>query len=97
MNKEISLVIKIEVQSGKRQQQINAFNNLAPIVRAESGCIQYELKAVEDNENQFVLLEQWASAEALAAHDNTSHMIEADSKNHLFRARPAEVIKLVNI
>lgn len=97
MNQEISLVIKIEVQEGKRQEQINAFNTLAPIVRAELGCIQYELKAVEDNENQFVLLEKWASMAALDAHDKTAHMIEADSKNHLFRAKPAEVLKLVDL
>ncbi len=97
MDKEISLLIKIEVRPGKRQEQINAFNNLYPLVKAEAGCIQYELKAVEGNENQFILLEKWETQAALEIHDKTSHMIEADSKNHLFREKPAELIKLIAI
>lgn len=97
MKNEISLLIKIEVQPGKCQEQINVFNRLLPLVIAEPGCIQYELKAVQNEENHFVIVEKWESEEALEAHDRTEHMIEADSKNHLFRSKPAEVIKLVNV
>jgi len=96
MKQEISLLVFIEAKEGHRQQQIDAFNYLAPIVRDEKGCLQYDLKEVQDNENAFVLIERWASSEDLAAHDVTPHMIEADKASPAFRAKPATVIKLVD-
>lgn len=45
--------------------------------------------------DRFVLIERWASQEALAAHDATPHMIEADAAGPAFRAGPADVIPLV--
>ena len=97
MNKEISLLILIETKKGQRQKQIDAYNKLAPIVLKETGCLQYELKEVENNENEFVLIEKWASKESLSAHDITIHMIEADKSSPIFRAKPATVIILKNI
>ena len=97
MSKEISQLIMIEVKAGRRDDQIKAYNRLAPLVLAEEGCLEYRLQAVEGNENKFVLVEKWKSEEALSFHDNTDYMKEADSKNHLFRAKPAKVIRLVDI
>ena len=97
MNKEISLLILIETKKGQRQKQIDAYNKLAPIVLKETGCLQYELKEVENNENEFVLIEKWASKESLSAHDITIHMIEADKSSPTFRSKPVTVIKLLNI
>ena len=97
MKQEISLLVFIEVKEGHRQQQIDAFNHLAPIVRDEKGCLQYDLKELQDNENAFVLIERWASAEDLSAHNVTPHMIEADKASPAFRAKPATVVKLVDI
>ena len=97
MKKEISLLVFIEVKKGHRQQQIDAYNNLAPIVRNEKGCLQYDLKEVQDKENEFVLIERWASEEDLSAHDMTPHMIEADKLSPIFRAKSATVIKLTDI
>jgi len=96
MKEEISVVVLIEVIPGQREAQINAFKKVEPLVLAEAGCIQYELKADQDNENRFVIIERWASAEALAAHAVSTHMVEAGKHNHLFRAKPPEVIKLSN-
>jgi len=97
MTKEISLLVFIEVKEDHRQQQIDAYNTLAPIVRKEKGCLQYDLKEVQGKENEFVLVERWASAEALSAHDVTPHMIEADKLSPIFRAKSATVIKLTDI
>ena len=97
MSQEISLLIMIEVQAGKRDEQIKAYKRLAPLVLAEEGCLEYKLQAVEGNENKFVLVEKWKSEEALSFHDNTDYMKEADRKNHMFRAKPAKVIRLANI
>ena len=97
MNKEIAMMILIEVKEGRRDEQINAYKKLLPLVLAEKGCLQYDLKAVDGNSNEFVLLERWASKEALDSHDNAAHMIEADKNNVSFRAKPAQVLKLSDI
>ena len=97
MVEEISLIVLIEVQAGKSKEQINAYKELAPIVLAEAGCLQYELKRVKNTDTEFVLMEKWASEKALMAHEEAPHMIAADAKNPLFRAKPATVMLLSNI
>jgi quinol monooxygenase YgiN len=94
MTSEVHLLILIETQSGLAQKQIDAFAKLAPLVRAEVGCLQYDLHQVANKPDRFVLLERWSSPEALAAHDVTPHMLEADAKNGAFRAGPVEVLQL---
>ncbi|PMS18553.1 antibiotic biosynthesis monooxygenase [Trinickia dabaoshanensis] len=93
----VSLVVLIEVQAGKSQQQIEAFRAIAPLVRAEAGCIEYELHRVQGNDEQFVITEQWASEDALAAHSVAPHMTEAAEKNKAFRAGPAKLLKLMPV
>ncbi|OUR71222.1 antibiotic biosynthesis monooxygenase [Arcobacter sp. 31_11_sub10_T18] len=97
MNTEISMMILIEVKEGRRGEQINSYKKLLPLVLAEEGCLQYDLKAVDGNSNEFILIERWASKEALLAHDNSPYMIEADKNNVSFRAKPAQVLKLLDI
>ena len=97
MKEEISLLILIKTKDGQRQKQIDAFNKLAPIVLNEKGCLQYELKEVQNTENEFVLIEKWATKVDLSLHDMTPHMIEADKVSPTFRAKPATVIVLNNI
>lgn len=77
-----------------RSNQIDAYNSIVEIVLAKNGCIQYDLKSVKGNENQFVLLEKWASKEALVAHDVTAHMVAADADSLAYRAKPAKVLEL---
>lgn len=94
MSRSIQLVILINTLPGRGQEQIAAFERLAPIVRAEAGCLQYDLHQVSGEVDRFVLIERWSSQAALAAHDVTPHMIEADAASPAFRAGPAEVIRL---
>lgn len=96
MNSEISLIIDIEVKDGLRQRQIDAFKLLQPLVLAEKGCLQYELKEVEGDKNRFIILEKWSSLEFLLEHDNSEHMKIADSKNIEFRKKTT-VLKLFDI
>lgn len=91
---EVMLVISIQTIHGKGREQIAAYEKLAPIVRAEPGCLQYDLHAVVGDDDRFVLIERWESAEALAAHDVTPHMIAADAHSPSFRAAPAKVLQL---
>ena len=95
MSQPIQLIILITTLPGRGAEQITAFEHLAPLVRAEGGCLQYDLHQVADDPDRFVLIERWDSPEALAAHDAAPHMIAADAANTAFRAKPAEVVRLL--
>jgi quinol monooxygenase YgiN len=90
----IRLLVLIDVKPGLRSQQDSAFRHLAPIVRAEPGCLQYDIHGVEGYPERFVILEEWESREALDAHDGSAHMAAADQANRAFRAGPAVVLEL---
>ncbi|GAA2018424.1 hypothetical protein GCM10009839_13260 [Catenulispora yoronensis] len=94
MSQPIRLHILITTQPGHAQEQIDAYENLAPIVRAEPGCLQYDLHRVVGDPDRFVLVELWESRDALAAHDATPHMVAADAASPAFRAGPAQVVEL---
>ncbi|GAB1639832.1 putative quinol monooxygenase [Krasilnikovia sp. MM14-A1259] len=94
MSLPLRAIVLIQTQPGRGVDQRAAFATLAPVVRAEPGCLRYDLHAVADDPDRFVLIEEWASAEALQAHDASEHMREADAANRAFRAGPAEVFLL---
>jgi len=97
MENTVQLMVLIDVQEGKAQEQIDAYNALKPLVLAEPGCLQYQLQQVVDKPEQFILLEQWESTAALAAHDVTPHMVAADAHSPSFRAKPATVVSLIDV
>ncbi|MEO9943933.1 antibiotic biosynthesis monooxygenase family protein [Paraglaciecola sp.] len=97
MNSKLSCLVHIEVKEGRAQEQINLYNDIKPLVLAEPGCIKYELKRIKGSDTKFLLIEEWASQEALDAHDATPHMIDADSKSPSFRAKSAEVVEVVDV
>ena len=94
MNGEVKLVILIEVQAGKAEQQIALYNKVKPLVLAKAGCLQYEMSRVSGSDVQFILIELWTSQEALTLHEQTLHMKEADALSSSFRVAPAKVIEL---
>ncbi|WP_354644382.1 putative quinol monooxygenase [Kitasatospora camelliae] len=94
MSQPIRLHILITTLPGRGQDQVDAYQRLAPIVRAEQGCLQYDLHRVVDDPDRFVLVELWASRDALAAHEATAHMVAADAASPAFRAGPAQVIEI---
>lgn len=94
MSDEVRLVVIINTQPGKGAEQRAAFAKLAPLVRAEHGCLHYDLHPVVGNPDSFVLIEKWASKDTLAAHHVAAHMVEAARHNPSFRAGPATVLLL---
>ena len=79
----VHVVAVITTKPGHRAEVLKAFNANVPAVLAEDGCIAYE--ATVDTENAgpmqakfgadtFVVIEKWASMDALAAHAQSAHM-----------------------
>ncbi|MFJ7154218.1 putative quinol monooxygenase [Streptomyces sp. NPDC101118] len=94
MTDSVRLVILISTLPGRGREQAEAFARLAPVVRAEDGCLQYDLHEVSGEPDRFVLLEHWATRADLAAHGSAPHMVEADAAGKAFRAGPAQVLEL---
>ncbi len=73
----------ITTKPGQRAAVLALFNANVPAVLAEDGCIAYEATIDTDNAgpmqtafgpDTFVVVEEWASMEALGAHANSAHM-----------------------
>ena len=79
----IHVIAEIGLVAGMRDRFIAEFNRVAPLVRAESGCIEY-VAAMDTRtgiERQapvradlVTVIEKWDSESALAAHLSAPHM-----------------------
>jgi quinol monooxygenase YgiN len=79
----IHVVAIITAKPGLRDTVLAAFNANVPAVRAEAGCIEYGAAVDADGfgrmqtkfgDDTFIVVEKWASPEALKAHAASSHM-----------------------
>lgn len=80
----IHVVAMITAKPGYRAELLDRFLSVLPIVHAEDGCIEY--RPILDNNaglegerealgpDSYIVVEKWASAEALDAHAATEHM-----------------------
>ena len=79
----VHVIAVITAKPGKRNQILEAFQANVPAVHAEDGCITYQ--ATVDTEgagpiqtavgpDTFVVVEKWASLDALKAHAAAAHM-----------------------
>src|SRR4051794_27179634 len=85
----IHVIATITVKPDTREQVLEAFRWVTPLVRAETGCIAYEAtidvkttSPAQDGprENVVTVVEKWESVEALYAHSATPHMTEYRTK-----------------
>jgi quinol monooxygenase YgiN len=85
----IHVVAVITAKPGQREAILSAFRANMPKVHAEDGCIEYQ--PVVDTQNAgpiqtplgpdgFMVIEKWASQEALKAHAAAPHMVEYGTK-----------------
>ena len=79
----IHVLAAIEVRPGRRAELLAEFHRLMPLVHAEAGCIEYGPTVdiasglgVQPpvRENTVVIIEKWASLDALHAHTKAPHM-----------------------
>jgi quinol monooxygenase YgiN len=78
----IHVVAIITTNPGQRETVLQAFRANVPAVHAEDGCIEYGATVDADaggfqtkfGPDTFVVVEKWASLEALKAHAASPHM-----------------------
>ena len=85
----INVMAIITAKPGLRAQVLAAFEANRPAVLAEAGCIEYQanVDAIAFppstgtlGEDTFVVVERWASADALKAHAAAPHMAAYSAK-----------------
>jgi quinol monooxygenase YgiN len=70
---EILLIAHHTMAAGKEAEVLGLLPKLIEATRAEPGNLSFVAYRQFDDERSYVLLERYASAEALAAHRETSH------------------------
>jgi quinol monooxygenase YgiN len=79
----IHVLAVITAKPGQREKILEAFRANVPAVRAEDGCIEYGAAVDADGlgslqtkcgPDTFVVVEKWASVDALKAHAAAPHM-----------------------
>lgn len=80
----IHVVATLTTHPGRRAELLERFLGILPLVHAEQGCIEYrpvvdrhaglDGARSEAGADTFLVIEKWASLEALDAHAATPHM-----------------------
>ncbi len=77
----VGVVARIKIQAGKEAEAEQVLKDLIASVKAnEPDVIVYDLFKSRTAANEYVMLEMYASPEALAAHGKTAHFIAAGPK-----------------
>ena len=80
----IYVIATIELEDGQRDNFLQEFRQIVPLVLAENGCIEYgptidietNIGAQPDvRSNSAIIVEKWDSIEALEAHLIAPHML----------------------
>jgi len=98
----IHVIAIITTQAQKRAEVLDEFLKIVPLVHAEDGCIEYLPVTDADNAgaiqtalgpDAYMVIEKWASMDALNAHSVSSHMAEYVKKvGHLIAGRVIHVL-----
>ena len=101
----VHVLAMITAKPGQRDAVLAVFHANVPAVRAEEGCIEYGAAVDVDvlgrfqallGPDSFVVIEKWASAEALKAHGASPHMVAYAAKTKdLVAARAIHVLSPV--
>lgn len=84
----VKVIAKISSRAGMADQLRQVLTALVVPSRDEPGCLGYEMFQDEEDPVEFVAVENWADAEAAAAHMNTAHVAEAIAKATDWLAQP---------
>jgi quinol monooxygenase YgiN len=94
----IHVLATIRTAVGRREDFLAAFGQLAPLVRAEVGCIEYgpavdldtPVNSQATREDVVTVIEKWETLEALKNHLAAPHMRD-------YRERVKEIVVAVDI
>jgi len=92
----IVLVVKIELQKGKKAEFIKTAKPLIEGSKKEEGNIEYNLYHDLEDENAMAFIEKWKDEKALEFHEKTEHFVNHFPKLQNLCAKPL-VINSFNV
>jgi len=97
MTQQITILATIHARAGREADVEARMRIMVEASRKEAGCLRYDMHRAEDDGASFIMVEYWASAQALGLHDDSAHMaaLRADLPHML--DRPIEVRRLVQV
>ena len=97
MTDTVRVVAVLQGRPGQGAALLELWPGLSAQVRAEEGCLAYDLHRVQGDDDRFVVLERWASLEALAAHGRAPHMREFGNQAAGLMAAAPEITVLDDV
>jgi quinol monooxygenase YgiN len=82
----IHIIAIVTAKPGRRAEALEAVRDVAPLARAETGCIEYsplvdlDSSAAKFGTDSFVVVEKWKDKAALARHRTAAHMVAYAAK-----------------
>jgi len=77
----IGVIATLQIQDGKQEEfEAIAKDLMAQVKANEPGCTQYQLHKSKGSDTEYVFMETYSSAEALAAHGQTDYFKAAGPK-----------------
>jgi len=94
---KVVILAKLPLRPGTRDEFVEAFSQMFPVVAEEEGTITYTLHLDTKDEDLVWVYEMYASDEALAAHSGSDGMKAGLAAFGGFIAGPAELIRLTPV
>ncbi|HEY0518327.1 MAG TPA: putative quinol monooxygenase [Ilumatobacteraceae bacterium] len=91
---EIVLVATLHARPETRDDLYGRLLEMVELTVVEPGCLKYELHTDDADPMQFTFIETWASAAALARHDESSHVRAIISDVPKLTSRPVIIQRL---
>jgi quinol monooxygenase YgiN len=91
---EVTVVVLARAKPGRGDEAEAAFGKVSVPTHAEEGCILYALHRVEADPDRLVLIERWASAEALDEHLASEHLTAFRAASASLWAEPMEIMRV---
>lgn len=74
MKNQMTVIATLHAQAGKEEALLARLQQMVEETRKEAGCLRYDLQRAADDPAEFVFVEYWRDAQALAEHDASAHM-----------------------
>ncbi|MFI5800561.1 putative quinol monooxygenase [Streptomyces sp. NPDC051677] len=94
MSEPVVMVATIVAKPGQEELVEKTFKAAIPAVHAEPGCLLYALHRKAGATGEFVMIEKWASQEALGAHMKGAAMREIGTALAQALAGPPDAVFL---
>lgn len=93
MTQQVTIIATLHAQAGHEDALARRLRAMALDTRKEAGCMLYELHQSNDDPREFVMVEYWRDAEAVALHDASAHMAALVADLPALVDRPVSVRK----